>query len=224
MTDSRDDATPHRGRLIAWIAVATVAGAVVGLAAVYGIATLRGNQHVDAGCAPAMQTAHRLAPLAHGEVAAVAVVTEPHRVPDLRFGDADGHRKSLTDWRGQLVLLNLWATWCVPCRKEMPALDGLEEKLGGRDFQVVAVNIDTREPGKPLAFLQDTGIKHLAYFTDPSAKVFQDLKLAGWAFGMPTTLIVDPGGCVLASLAGPADWSGDDALALLKAALGAPPH
>jgi len=118
------------------------------------------------------------------------------------------------------VLLNLWATWCVPCRKEMPALDELEARLGGAAFHVIAVNIDTRDPGKPRAFLRETGIRHLAYFTDRSAKIFQDLKLAGWAFGMPTTLIVDPRGCTLAFLAGPAEWSSEDAVRLIEAGLG----
>ena len=75
------------------------------------------------------------------------------------------------------MLLNLWATWCVPCRKEMPALDALERKLGGADFQVVAVNIDTRDPDKPKRFLSEIGVGKLAYFADASAKVFQDLKV-----------------------------------------------
>jgi len=220
MTASRDHATSRRSRLIAFIAVAAVAGAIVGLAAVYGIGGFRGNQDVEEDCARAQQTAQRLAPLARGNVAAVSVLTRPRRVPDLRFEDAQGHSRSLAEWRGQVVLFNLWATWCVPCRKEMPALDGLEAKLGGKEFRVVAVNIDTRDPAKPLAFLRETAITHLAYFVDPSAKVFQDLKLAGWAFGMPTTLIVDPRGCTLASLAGPAEWSGDDAVRLVTAALG----
>jgi thiol-disulfide isomerase/thioredoxin len=221
MTDSRDDATPHRPRLVTFIAVVALAGAVVGLAAVYGIGALRGNPDVDAGCEPALQSAQRLVPLARGEVAAVSVLTRPRRVPDVRFDDQEGRSRSLADWRGQLVLLNLWATWCVPCRKEMPALDALEAKLGGRDFHVVAVNIDTRDPAKPQAFLRETGITHLAYFTDRSAKIFQDLKLAGWAFGMPATLIVDPRGCTLAFLAGPAEWSSEDAVKLVEAALGA---
>ena len=221
MTDSRDDATPHRPRLMTSIAVVAVAAAVVGLAAVYGIGALRGNPDVDAGCEPALQSAQRLVPLARGEVAAVSVLTRPRRVPDVRFDDEEGRSRSLADWRGQLVLLNLWATWCVPCRKEMPALDALEAKLGGRDFHVVAVNIDTRDPAKPQAFLRETGITHLAYFTDRSAKIFQDLKLAGWAFGMPATLIVDPRGCTLAFLAGPAEWSSEDAVKLVEAALGA---
>jgi thiol-disulfide isomerase/thioredoxin len=220
MTDSRDDATPHRPRLMTFIAVVAIAGAVVGLAAVYGIGALRGNPDVDAGCEPALRSAQRLMPLARGEVAAVSVLTRPRRVPDVRFDDEEGRSRSLADWRGQLVLLNLWATWCVPCRKEMPALDALEAKLGGRDFHVVAVNIDTRDPAKPQAFLRETGITHLAYFTDRSAKIFQDLKLAGWAFGMPATLIVDPRGCTLAFLAGPAEWSSEDAVKLVEAALG----
>ena len=220
MTDSRDDATPHRPRPMTAIAVVAVAGAVVGLAAVYGIGALRGNPDVDAGCASAWQSTQRLMPLARGEVAAVSVLTRPRRVPDVSFDDEEGRARSLADWRGQLVLLNLWATWCVPCRKEMPALDELEARLGGAAFHVIAVNIDTRDPGKPRAFLRETGIRHLAYFTDRSAKIFQDLKLAGWAFGMPTTLIVDPRGCTLAFLAGPAEWSSEDAVRLIEAGLG----
>jgi thiol-disulfide isomerase/thioredoxin len=118
------------------------------------------------------------------------------------------------------VLVNLWATWCVPCRKEMPALDALEDKLGGPDFEVVAVNIDTRDPDKPRAWLRDIGIGHLAYYGDPNAKVFQDLKAVGKAIGMPTTLLVDPNGCEIASLAGPAEWASADGVKLVSAALG----
>ena len=114
-------------------------------------------------------------------------------MPDLTFQDGAGKPLTLDHWRGRTVLLNLWATWCVPCRKEMPALDALEKKLGGPDFQVVAVNIDTRDPDKPKAFLQELGISPLAYYADPSAKTFQDLKEIGRAFGMPTTLLVSRG-------------------------------
>jgi thiol-disulfide isomerase/thioredoxin len=118
------------------------------------------------------------------------------------------------------VLLNLWATWCVPCRKEMPALDALQQKLGGSDFQVVAVNIDTRDPDKPKAFLKELGIDKLAYYADPTAKTFQDLKAIGRAFGMPTTMLVDRQGCEIGTIAGPAEWAGDDAVKLIQAALG----
>jgi len=202
------------------IGAAVVAGAGVGLAAVYGIGSFRRNAGGDAACRPAMETARRLAPLVRGEVAAVAVATRPQKLPELAFQDRAGQTRTLSEWRGRMVLLNLWATWCVPCRKEMPALDGLEAKLGGAHFQVVAVNIDTRDPDKPRAWLKETGIEHLAYYADASAKVFQDLKLAGKAFGMPTTLIVDPQGCEIGKLAGPAEWASDDAVKLITTALG----
>jgi thiol-disulfide isomerase/thioredoxin len=152
-------------------------------------------------------------------VAAVGVVKASKTLPPLAFKDASGADKTLADWRGRTVLLNLWATWCVPCRKEMPALDALQARLGGPDFDVVAVNIDTRDTDKPKAWLKDAGIGKLGYYADNSAKVFQDLKAAGKAFGMPTTLLVDPNGCELAALAGPAEWASDDAVKLVTAAL-----
>jgi thiol-disulfide isomerase/thioredoxin len=127
--------------------------------------------------------------------------------------------RSLKDWRGRTVLLNLWATWCVPCRKEMPALDALQAKLGDDKFQVVAVNIDTRDPQKPRDFLKQIGVTHLAYFTDDSAQVFETLKEAGKAFGMPTTLIVGPNGCEIGNMAGPAEWASDDGIKLVSAAI-----
>ena len=196
-----------------------VCGAVAVLAGVYGIGRLRSNP-ATAACEPAVAAAGRLAPLARGEVAALAVAHTPFLVPDLVFKDAEGHDRKLTDWRGRTVLLNLWATWCVPCRKEMPALDALQSSLGGPKFEVVAVNIDTRDPAKPLAFLKEIGVTHLGYYSDQSAKVFQDLKLAGKAFGMPTTLIVDRSGCEIGEMAGPAEWASADGMKLVSAAVG----
>ncbi len=197
------------------VAAAVLILAVV--AAVYGIDHLRSNP-AAAACAPAVATAGRIAPLAHGQVAALTVARTAFRVPDLAFKDAAGRDRTLADWRGRTVLLNLWATWCVPCRKEMPALDALESKLGGANFEVVAVNIDTRDPQKPLAFLKEVGVTHLAYYSDPSAKVFEDLKTAGKAFGMPTTLIVDRAGCEIGEMAGPAEWASAAGVKLVRAA------
>ena len=163
-----------------------------------------------------------LTPLVHGEVAAVSIANAPKSLPVLAFKDGSGTTKSLADWRGRTVLVNLWATWCVPCRKEMPALDALQAKLGGADFEVVSINIDTRDADKPKDWLKNAGVNTLAYYADNSAKVFQDLKAVGKAFGMPTTLIVDPNGCELAYLAGPAEWASGDALKLVTAALRKP--
>ncbi len=117
------------------------------------------------------------------------------------------------------MLVNLWATWCVPCRKEMPALESLQTKLGGPNFEVVAINIDTRDPEKPKNFLKEANLTRLDYFSDQKAKVFQDLKSIGRALGMPTSVLVDGQGCEIATIAGPAEWDSDDAIKLIKAAV-----
>ena len=197
---------------------AVVAAGLIGLGGYYALGQKRGAGG-DAACAPAVATAKRIAPLAHGEVAAVTMATAPLRLPDLAFEDAAGKPRKLSDWRGKTVLLNLWATWCVPCRKEMPALDELQGKLGDKDFEVVAVNIDTRDPEKPKAFLKEANLTRLGYFADHKAKVFQDLKAIGRALGMPTTVLVDAQGCEIGTIAGPAEWASEDAIKLIKAAV-----
>ena len=197
-----------------------LAGVVVGLAAVYGITALLGNRAGDAACQPAVATGSRIAPLARGEIAAMAIATQPLRAPNLVFHDAAGTERRLADWRGRTLLLNLWATWCIPCRKEMPALDELQAKLGGPGFEVVAINIDTRDPEKPRAWFKEVGLTRLGYYADANARVFQDLKQIGRAMGMPTTLLLDPQGCEIGTLAGPAEWASEDAIKLVSAALG----
>jgi thiol-disulfide isomerase/thioredoxin len=198
--------------------IALLAAILVVAGAIYGIGPFKRNADEHA-CGPAAALAQRLAPLARGEVAALQIADEPHRLPNLAFTDEAGKPRNLADWRGRTALLNLWATWCVPCRKEMPALAELERKLGGKTFEVVTVNIDTRDPDKPKAWLKDVGVNGLTYYADPSAKVFQDLKLIGKAFGMPTTLLIDPAGCEIATLAGPAEWASDDAVTFIRTAL-----
>src|SRR4051795_7924270 len=202
------------------VAIGTVViGALIGLAGVYGIGGLNRSTTGDPACRGAVDLAKKLAPLAHGEVAALTMATTPLRLPDLAFEDADGKPKKLSDWRGKTVLLNLWATWCVPCRREMPALDALQTRLGGTDFEVVAVNIDTRDPDKPKHFLKEANLTRLGYFSDQKAKVFQDLKNIGRALGMPTSVLVDAQGCEIATIAGPAEWGSDEAIKLIKAAV-----
>src|SRR4051812_24653113 len=202
------------------IAIGTVlVGAAIGFAGIYGIGGLKRNASGDPVCRPAVELARKLAPLAHGEGAALTMASAPPRLPDLAFEDAQGKPRKLSDWRGRTVLLNLWATWCVPCRKEMPALDSLQTRLGGPDFEVVAVNIDTRDPQKPRNFLKEANLTRLGYFTDQKAKVFQDLKAIGRALGMPTSVLVDRHGCEIATIAGPAEWASDDAVKLITAAM-----
>src|SRR5258708_2026604 len=143
----------------------------------------------------------------------------PFRCPASTSRAAIGRPKKRSDWRGRTVLVNLWATWCVPCRKEMPALEGLQTKLGGPNFEVVAVNIDTRDPEKPKNFLKEANLTRLDYFSDEKAKVFQDLKAIGRALGMPTSVLVDSQGCEIATIAAPAESDTDDAVKLITAAV-----
>ncbi|HEY3893186.1 MAG TPA: TlpA disulfide reductase family protein [Bradyrhizobium sp.] len=210
---------PTATRRIPFAIGAVLIGAAIGFAGIYGIGSLRRNAAGDSACRPAVALARKLAPLAQGEVAALTMATTPLKLPDLAFEDADGKPRKLSDWRGRTVLVNLWATWCVPCRREMPALEGLQTKLGGPDFQVVAVNIDTRDPDKPRNFLKDAKLTRLGYFNDQKAKVFQDLKSIGRALGMPTSVLVDDQGCEIATIAGPANWASEDAIKLITAAI-----
>jgi thiol-disulfide isomerase/thioredoxin len=216
MTEKTENKSPTARRLTL-LATAFAVAAVVGVAGVYGIGGLTRNG--DPVCQPATDLAKRVAPLVHGDIAALKVADAPLRLPDLKFSDAEGREQSLADWRGRTVLVNLWATWCVPCKEEMPALDALQAKLGSDAFQVVAINIDTRNTDRPRQWLKDNGIHTLQYYADHSAAVFQNLKAIGRAFGMPTTVLVDPAGCEIASLAGPAEWGGDDAVTFVRAVL-----
>jgi thiol-disulfide isomerase/thioredoxin len=209
----------RRCQLLAIGVVLVVAGSAA--AAVYGIGAFKRNAP-DGACAGALEVARRLAPLARGELAAFAVAEQALALPDLAFRDASAGERHLSQWRGRTVLLNLWATWCVPCRREMPALNALEQQLGGPRFEVVAVNIDTRDSNKPREWLKGIGVDKLGYYADPSAKVFQDLKIIGRAAGMPTTLLVDPAGCEIGTIAGPAEWASGDAVELVTAALKRP--
>ena len=210
---------PAATRRIPFAIGAVMIGAALGLAGFYGLGALKPTSG-DPACRSAVNLAQKIAPLAHGEVAALTIATTPLRLPDLAFADGDGQARKLSDWRGKTVLVNLWATWCVPCRKEMPALEQLQSKLSGPTFEVVAINIDTRDPDKPRKFLQDANLTRLGYFNDPKAKVFQDLKGIGRALGMPTSVLVDGQGCEIATISGPAEWGSDDAVKLIKAALG----
>jgi thiol-disulfide isomerase/thioredoxin len=178
------------------------------------------KQDEEGAATPASATAGKgpLAGLNKGAMAAFLTRPKPIELPEISFVDGGGGTKSLNDWRGKVVLLNVWATWCVPCREEMLTLDKLEAELGGKDFQVVAVNIDRGSSDKPRSFLAETGATHIALYTDPFGKLFSAVK----AVGMPTTLLIDREGREIGRLVGPADWYSPEALALIKAAIVAP--
>jgi thiol-disulfide isomerase/thioredoxin len=204
---------------LALLAIAAVAGLVAGTVAVY----VRGSGNSNAaaaGCDLALAASARAEPLARGEVAAFRVASRPENLAGLAFVSPEGQPAKLADFSGKAVLLNLWATWCVPCREEMPALDHLEAELGGDDFTVVAVNVDVRNRERARAFLDDIGVSNLAFYSDPNLAVFNDLKRRGHALGLPSTILVDGKGCVIGGIEGPAVWDSEDAKSLIRAAIG----
>lgn len=187
-------------------------------AAVYG-GTRLFQERSGGACRASAAMGPGLRPLAVGEVAGMTIAREPKPLPDLAFDGPDGQRLTLASFRGKALLLNLWATWCEPCKREMPALDKVQAELGGGRFDVVAVNIDTRNLERPKAWLKDNGIARLAYYADPKAQIFQDLKRIGEVEGLPTTLLVGPDGCQIGKLSGWAEWASPDGIALLRAAV-----
>ncbi|SOE16640.1 thiol-disulfide isomerase/thioredoxin [Hoeflea halophila] len=208
----------------ALVAIAIGLGAAVGAAGIYWKASPSGNAPgqeslASAGAAackadPAMPAA--LKPLAKGEVAAMTVRDEPVVLPELAFVSEQGEGLTLADFSGQALLVNLWATWCAPCRAEMPALAELQSELGDEDFKVLAINIDTGDVAKPKAFLDEIGVANLGLYRDASMGVFNTLKKVGLAFGLPVTLMIGKDGCMLGAMNGPAEWASADAKALVE--------
>jgi thiol-disulfide isomerase/thioredoxin len=131
-----------------------------------------------------------------------AVHETPVDVPDIRFEDGGGKPRTLADFRGKVVLLNIWATWCAPCREEMPTLDRLQAELGGADFEVIALSMDRAGPEQVKKFFAEIGAKHLALNIDVSAKAMFTLG----APGLPMTLLIDRKGEEIGRLIGPAEW------------------
>ncbi|HJU19236.1 MAG TPA: TlpA disulfide reductase family protein [Stellaceae bacterium] len=148
-----------------------------------------------------------------------ARLTKPKPLSELHFVNGDGKTMTFADFRGRVVLLNLWATWCVPCRKEMPALDRLQAKLGGPEFQVVPLSIDRGGLPAIKAFYRKLGLKSLGIYNDPSGNATSELG----AIGIPTTLLVDRKGREIGRKVGPAEWDSPQAIAVIHRTLVEPP-
>lgn len=210
------------------IAIAGLAGLLAGGAAIYVKESLSGNatgavaSADPAACAAAAARAEAITPFSKGQVAAMRTVDEHRPLPDLVFNGPDGQKKTIAGFAGKTLLVNLWATWCVPCREEMPALNALQRDLGSDRFEVVAINIDTGDDEKPKTFLDETKVHDLAFYRDASMGVFNTLKKEGLAFGLPVTLLMDDKGCLVSAMNGPAAWDSEDAKALINAALASP--
>ena len=167
-------------------------------------------------CAHSLDLAQSVEPLVHGEVAALTLATRPNSLDAIAFDDASGIKTTVASFKGRTILLNLWATWCVPCRQEMPALDKLQKALGSKDFTVVPVNIDTTRLDKPKAFLQQIGATNLPFYADSTADILQAVKQNQRIDGLPTTILIGRDGCEIGTMAGPAQWDSLDARALIE--------
>jgi thiol-disulfide isomerase/thioredoxin len=140
--------------------------------------------------------------------------TEPAPAPKITFLDAEGKELSLADFEGKVVVLNLWATWCAPCRHEMPSLDRLQAGHGGLDLQVVALSLDRGDSLEKIRrFYEEVGVEHLALYRDPEAEVGRAFR----APGLPTTIVIDAAGREIGRVLGAAEWDSPEAIALLKA-------
>ena len=136
----------------------------------------------------------------------------PRPVPDLAFVDGAGDPRTLADFRGRAVLLNIWATWCVPCRKEMPTLDRLQAELGGSDFDVVALSIDRNGLDAVKPFYRELGLKSLGIYIDPSGKAARELG----TLGVPTTLLIDRRSREVARKLGPEEWDSPEIIQRIR--------
>ncbi|MBX9925926.1 MAG: TlpA family protein disulfide reductase [Hyphomicrobiaceae bacterium] len=157
--------------------------------------------------------------MATGEMLTFVFKKTPEPIADFTFEDGTGAKKTLADWNGKVVLLNLWATWCAPCRHEMPSLDRLQKRLGGpengRGFEVVALSVDRQGAAASKKFLDDTKIEKLGLYVESTSKSLGTLK----ATGLPTTILIDRDGREIGRLAGPAEWDSPDAIRLIEGVL-----
>ncbi len=204
-----------------------LAAALVGFGAIYVTLgrpdNVKAPASVGAPAAPAPSAQPQALPsgpgansLSKGDMAAFVFKKQPEALPELTFFDGSGAERSLKDWEGRVVLLNLWATWCAPCRKEMPALDRLQQALGSDRFEVVALSVDRGGAEASKKFLDQIDVGSLKLYVDPSARATSQLK----AVGLPSTLLIDANGREIGRLTGPAEWDSDDAKRLIQAVLG----
>ncbi|MCH9806469.1 MAG: TlpA family protein disulfide reductase [Alphaproteobacteria bacterium] len=189
--------------------------ALIVLAAVYLTSSPPDNAVTRIGAETVDRTVGPASDAAKNGLIAFVKKKEPVAVPDVSFTDAEGKPKTLADFKGKTILLNLWATWCGPCREEMPGLDRLQAQMGSDKFEVVALSVDRGGIEASKRFLDKIKVKSLATYVDATAKATKPLRV----IGMPTTLLIDAEGREVGRLVGPAEWDSPAAKKLIEAAL-----
>jgi thiol-disulfide isomerase/thioredoxin len=154
-------------------------------------------------------------PLAPSGLERLVTVNPPEALPDIAFLDGEGKSRSLSEWKGKVVLLNIWASWCSPCKAEMPNLDRLQAKLGGENFTVLAVSQDRTGIDAPRNFLRSADLSHIGLFIDQKGVLTRALNVPGF----PLSVLIDREGRQIARLAGPAEWDGAEAETIIRAAI-----
>jgi thiol-disulfide isomerase/thioredoxin len=193
------------------IAVLAIAAAILGSnAGLFGTA--------QAGpCSPQPAAAKAVDAAATGELAALNGTGTGRGYADLPFTDANGKPLTIADFSGKVLLVNFWASWCIPCRAEMPALDRLAGEEDGPDFMVLPINTGEPQPEKGRQFFTSGNFKTLPLYIDPKFAVMDRLKTTGVSLGLPTTLLLDRKGCEIGVLQGPAVWDSPDGKRVIDA-------
>lgn len=170
------------------------------------------NTGQAAQCAPQTVAAQKIDAVAVGQLAALNGTGTGRGYSAMTFTDAEGNAKTLADFAGKTLLVNFWASWCIPCRAEMPALDALAAAENGDNFMVLPINLDLGTGGrdKAQAFLDEGKWANLPLYADSTFEAFKQLQISAVALGLPSTLLIDKNGCELAVLQGPAEWDSPD--------------
>jgi thiol-disulfide isomerase/thioredoxin len=182
-----------------------------------GRVRMAGGARQPASPAAPHAEAQGLMKYARGSLSRLVVTREPRVLPeDAGFVDAKGERHTLSDWKGRVALVNVWATWCGPCKLEMPSLDRLQAKMGGPQFAVLAVSVNRGGAAGPQAFFQKHKISNLEALNDKTGDFLSKVK----ARGLPVTLLLDREGREIARVLGPAKWDSEEAVSLIREAIG----
>jgi thiol-disulfide isomerase/thioredoxin len=168
-------------------------------------------------CLPQPAAAKAIDTAATGQLAALNGTGTGRGYADLSFVDRDGKPMKISDFAGKALLVNFWASWCIPCRAEMPALDKLAAQQDDDTFMVLPVNTGETQPDKGKAFFAAGGWTHLPLYIDPNFAVLERLKKDAVSLGLPTSLLLDKQGCEIGVLQGPAVWDSPDGTKVIEA-------